>query len=255
MAKPSQKRRPRGGRWPQRLAWLSVLAVVAAAVLLGGAGPAHRLNLVDLGAAFGLLRQGAYLALGAAVLGLSTLLLASLCRRLKPALVGGLVLVAVAAMMIVPWQMQQRARQVPAIHDITTDMQDPPAFVALAPVRDAAPNEVAYPGKTTARQQREAYPDIQPIILNLPLAEAMDTAEATARDQGWELADVSDNTLEATATTRWFGFKDDVAIRLREVEGGVRVDVRSASRVGRSDVGTNAARIRAYLKALSQRTE
>ena len=80
-------------------------------------------------------------------------------------------------------------------------------------------------------------------------------AEATARNQGWEVIRVGDTTLEATATARWFGFKDDVAIRLSEVADGVRVDVRSASRVGRSDVGTNAARIRAYLAALNRRTE
>ncbi|MEA3252701.1 MAG: DUF1499 domain-containing protein [Pseudomonadota bacterium] len=255
MVTSSDGSRSHGGRWPRLLAWLSVLVAIASAILLGGAGPAHRLELVDLGAAFGLLRQGAYLALGAAVLGLATLVVASLCRRPRPALVGALVLVAVAAMMIVPWQMQQRAREVPPIHDITTDMQDPPAFVALAPARKAAPNAVAYPGDATARQQREAYPDIQPITLDLPLAEAMDAAEATARDQGWEVIRVGDTTLEATATTRWFGFKDDVAIRLSEVADGVRVDVRSASRVGRSDVGTNAARIRAYLEALSRRTE
>ncbi|WP_244613343.1 DUF1499 domain-containing protein [Modicisalibacter radicis] len=250
-----EPRSPRGRRWPRRLAWLSVLVTIAAALLIGGAGPAHRLGLVDLGAAFGLLRQGAYLALGAAALGLATLLAASLCRRLKPALTGGLVLIAVAAMMIVPWQLQQRARQVPAIHDITTDMRDPPAFVALAPARNAAPNAVAYPGEASARQQRQAYPDLRPIILDLPLAEAMDAAEETARDQGWEVIRVGDTTLEATATTRWFGFKDDVAIRLNEVEDGVRVDVRSASRIGRSDIGTNAARIRAYLEALGKSTE
>lgn len=255
MAMSSYEHRPRGGRWPRWLAWLSVLMVIVSAALLGAAGLAHRLEMVDLDAAFDLLRQGAYLAFGAAVLGLLTLVVASLCKRLKPALVGGLVLVAVAAMMIVPWQMQQRAQQVPAIHDITTDMQDPPAFVALAAARKAAPNALAYPGETTARQQREAYPGIQPIILNLPLAEAMDAAEATAREQGWAVVEVGDTTLEATATTRWFGFKDDVAIRLSEVADGVRVDVRSASRVGRSDVGTNAARIHAYLAALRRRAE
>ena len=219
---------------------------------MGGAGFAYRLELTDLGTAFGLLRQGAYLAIGAAILGLLTLILASLRKRFKPALTGGLVLAVVAAMMSVPWQMQQRAQQVPAIHDITTDMQDPPAFVALAPAREAAPNAVAYPGEATARQQREAYPDIQPIVLSLPLAEAMNAVEAAARNQGWEIAEVGDTRLEATATTPWFGFKDDVAIRLSEVEDGVQVDIRSASRVGRSDVGTNAERIREYLANLRE---
>ncbi|SHE45747.1 Protein of unknown function [Modicisalibacter ilicicola DSM 19980] len=78
---------------------------------------------------------------------------------------------------------------------------------------------------------------------------------ATARDQGWEIADVGDTTLEATATTPWFGFKDDVAIRLSDAEDGIRVDMCSASRVGRSDVGTNAERIREYLARLRERTQ
>lgn len=251
----SSQTRLRGGRWPRWLAWLSVLVVIAAGLLMGGAGLAHRLEMTDLGTAFGLLRQGAYLAIGAAIIGLITLILASVCKRPKPALVGGLVVAVVAAMMIVPWQMQQRAQQVPAIHDITTDMQNPPAFVALESAREAAPNEVAYPGEAAARQQREAYPDIQPIMLKLPLTEAMDAAKATAQDQGWEIAEAGDTTLEATATTLWFGFKDDVVIRLSEVEDGVKVDMRSASRLGASDVGTNAERIRDYLEALRERAE
>nr|WP_298374800.1 DUF1499 domain-containing protein [uncultured Halomonas sp.] len=255
MTKSSRTQRLRGGRWPRLLAWLSVLVVIASALLMAGSGLAHRLEMTDLGTAFTWLRQGAYLAIGAAVLGLITLIVASLCKRLKPALTGALVVVVVAAMMIVPWQMQQRAQKVPAIHDITTDMQNPPAFVALASAREAAPNEVAYPGESTAQQQREAYPDIQPIILKQPLIDAMDAVEATAQDQGWKIADVGDIKLEATATTLWFGFKDDVVIRLSEVEEGVRVDMRSASRLGASDVGTNAERIRNYLQALRERAE
>ncbi|MAM00176.1 MAG: hypothetical protein CL583_17190 [Alteromonadaceae bacterium] len=252
MATSSMESR-RSGRWPRLLAWLGLLVVLVAALCVVGAGPAHRLELADLGTAFGLLRLGAYLALGGAVLGLVTLVVASLCRRFRPALVGGVVFVAAAGVLIVPWQMLQRAQQVPPIHDITTDTQDPPAFTALAPAREATPNAVAYPGEVIAQQQRAAYPEIQPIMLPLPLAEALEAAEAAARAKGWDVVEVGKTTLEATATTPWFGFKDDVAIRLSEVEGGVRVDVRSASRVGRSDLGTNAARIREYLAALSRR--
>lgn len=251
----SSQRSRRGSRWPRLLAWLGIWVVTVAALFVIGAGPAHRLELADLGTTFGLLRLGAYLALGGAVLGLITLVVASFCRRFRSALVGGLVLVAAAALVVVPWQLQQRAQQVPPIHDITTDTQDPPAFVTLASAREAAPNAVEYPGEATARQQHEAYPEIQPVILPLPLAEAREAAEATARDQGWEVVEVGATALEATATTPWFGFKDDVAIRLNEVEDGVRVDVRSASRVGRSDLGTNAARIRDYLAALRKRVD
>nr|WP_163502076.1 DUF1499 domain-containing protein [Halomonas socia] len=255
MSKLTLRPRPRGGRWPVGLAWLSLLLLAGAALIMGGAGPAHRVGLLDLGSAFGWLRQGAYVALAAAAMGLLTLLVASLCKRAQPALVGGLVIVAVAGMMWIPYQLQQRAQHVPPIHDISTDLDDPPAFVALAAAREAAPNAVEHPGERTASQQRDAYPDIQPIVLELTLDDALSAAEAAALDQGWELAEVGRDRIEATATTRWFGFRDDVAIRLSEVEGGTRVDVRSASRLGRSDMGTNAERIRDYLAALRARVE
>lgn len=245
--------RPRGGRWPTAPAWLGVLLLAAAALLMGGAGPAHRLGLLPLGTAFDLLRLGAYLGVGAAALGLLALLIATLCRRWRPALVGLLLVVLVAAMMAVPWQLMQRAEAVPPIHDITTDMGDPPAFEALAAAREAAPNAVDYPGEGFASQQRRAYPGVQPLIVNRPLAEVMAAAEAEARERGWAIATLDETRLEATATTRWFGFQDDVAVRLTEQADGVRVDVRSASRLGRSDLGTNAARIHSYLTGLEAR--
>ncbi|WP_337133744.1 DUF1499 domain-containing protein, partial [Staphylococcus aureus] len=106
---------------------------------------------------------------------------------------------------------------VPPIHDITTDMDDPPAFETLAPAREAAPNAVEYPGESFASRQREAYPEIQPLVVERASpAAVMQAAEAAAREMGWEIAGVTDTSLEATATTRWFGFKDDVAVRLTE---------------------------------------
>ncbi|GHE21815.1 DUF1499 domain-containing protein [Halomonas urumqiensis] len=250
MSKFSLRPRPRGGRWPVVFAWVAVLLLVIGAALMGGAGPLHRLGVTSLGESFGLLRQGAYLAMGAAALGLVALGIASVCRRGKPALVGLMVIAAVAGMMVVPWQMMQRAQNVPPIHDITTDMQDPPVFETLAPAREAAPNAVDYPGEDFARQQRTAYPSIQPLTIALPLAEVRQTVEEVAREAGWEIAHVSDSRLEATATTRWFGFKDDVVVRLTPGNDGVRVDVRSASRMGMSDIGTNAGRVNGYLEAL-----
>ncbi|MFY0989750.1 DUF1499 domain-containing protein [Halomonas sp. C05BenzN] len=248
------RNRPRGGRWPVVPAWLGVLLLVAGAALMGGAGPGHRMGLVPLGTAFDLLRLGAYLAVAAAALGLLALVIATLCRRLRPALAGLLVILAVAGMMAVPWQMMQRAQRVPPIHDITTDTHNPPEFVTLAPAREAAPNAVGYT-PSFASQQRRAYPSIQPLVLEQPLARVLSAAEDAAREMGWEIAALTDTTLEATATTRWFGFKDDVVIRLTETDTGVRVDVRSASRIGRSDLGTNAARIVAYMDRLEGRLD
>jgi uncharacterized protein (DUF1499 family) len=143
----------------------------------------------------------------------------------------------------------------PPIHDITTDMQDPPQYVAVLPLRANAPNKTAYGGEKVAALQREAYPDLQPLLLNARPRQAFDRALATVREMGWDLvaADAAAGRIEATDSTFWMGFKDDVVIRVRTTEGGSQIDVRSLSRVGGGDVGTNANRIRAYLKALKTR--
>ncbi|MBF8221932.1 DUF1499 domain-containing protein [Halomonas sp. 328] len=241
----------RGGRWPAGLAALSVLLLGLAALLMGGAGPAYRLDLLDLGQALGLLRQGAYVAIAAAGTAVLALCVAAWYRRPRPALIGGLVLVMVATLLVVPLQHLQRAQAVPPIHDITTDLDDPPAFIALVAPREAAPNAVGYP-RAFAAQQRRAYPDLAPRIVDAPKPRILLTAETMMRERGWEIARVDDTTLEATASTTWFGFKDDVVLRLTESDAGVRVDMRSASRLGRSDLGTNALRIQEFLDALER---
>lgn len=140
----------------------------------------------------------------------------------------------------------------PPIHDISSDTRDPPQFVAVLPLRANAPNTSVYGGEKIASQQRAAYPDIQPLLMNLPADRAFERALATVRTMGWELvaADPTAGRIEATDTTFWFRFKDDVVVRIRPADGGSRIDVRSLSRVGGGDVGTNAERIRAYLEAL-----
>lgn len=245
--------RPRGGRWPGILAGLAILLLAVAALMMAGAGPAYRGEFISLGEAFNLLRNGVYAAGGAVAVSIITLLWSMVARRSTPALVASLVIVAAAALLYVPWQHWQRAQQVPAIHDITTDTQNPPAFEALADAREAAPNAVDYPGDTTAQQQHAAYPYIKPLILAEAPQTVLAAAQAEAEEAGWRIARISDNHIEATATTRWFGFEDDVVIRLTDVENGVQVDMRSASRLGASDVGTNAARIAAFLTSLEAR--
>jgi uncharacterized protein (DUF1499 family) len=105
-----------------------------------------------------------------------------------------------------------------------------------------------------AAQQRRAYPDLSPVTLSAPPDQAFAAALAVAQGKGWEIvtADSAGGRIEATDTTRWFGFKDDVVIRLTEWGAGTRVDVRSVSRVGRGDAGTNARRIREFLDELSE---
>lgn len=152
-----------------------------------------------------------------------------------------------------PFSWYLAAKHLPKIHDVTTDTENPPQFVALLPLRKDAPNPSVYGGPEIALKQLEAYPDIKPLVLDLPSEKAFDRALAAARGMSWKIvnADREELRIEATDSTFWFGFKDDIVVRTTPLDGKSRIDVRSLSRVGLSDVGTNAARIRKYLTGLS----
>jgi uncharacterized protein (DUF1499 family) len=154
----------------------------------------------------------------------------------------------------IPWSWLRTVKQVPNIHDITTDTENPPKFIAVLPLRKNAANPAEYSGPDIAVQQRKGYPDIVPLRSKMPPDQVFEQALSIARDMGWEIVDAKpkDGRIEATDTTFWFGFKDDVVIRITPALDGSRVDVRSLSRVGRSDVGTNAKRIRAFLEKLKR---
>lgn len=147
--------------------------------------------------------------------------------------------------------------RVPAIHDISTDTADPPAFVALIPLRQGANSPAEYDGPEAARLQQEGYPDLASLHLAQPPTVVLPAAAAVADQLGWAVQVVApvDGRLEALSMTKWFGFTDDVVVRVRPEGGGSIVDIRSKSRVGRSDVGANAARIRKFLAALADRLE
>jgi uncharacterized protein (DUF1499 family) len=153
----------------------------------------------------------------------------------------------------VPYTWDQRVRTLPPIHDISTDLENPPAFEAILPLRAGAPNSLTRPA-AVATQQRRGYPDIAPITVPAAMPATFDKALALAQASGWTVvtADKATGRIEATATTRWFGFQDDVVLRLTPWGAGTRVDMRSASRVRASDAGTNAGRIRAFLAGLQR---
>jgi uncharacterized protein (DUF1499 family) len=236
------------------MASLTALGIAALALLLlGAAGPTYRVG-ADLPTAFAVMRWAAYIGLAAAAIALVAGVLEYRRRQRMPLAVAAVALVAGLLAAGVPYTWQLRAQRVPPIHDITTDLDNPPLFEAIVPLRAEAPNALERPDGLAA-QQREGYPDLQPLTLPLPPDQAFARALTVAQDMGWDIisADQSTGRIEATDTTTWFGFTDDVVVRLTPWGSGTRVDVRSVSRVGRSDVGTNARRIERYLDGLESR--
>ena len=221
-------------------------------LLLLLAGPAYRIGL-PLGMAFMLLQVAAYVGLGLAALAAAAAVFAYRRQRWTHTGIAAAALVLALIAFVVPYSWQRRAAAAPPIHDISTDLDNPPAFDAIVPLRSEAPNPLER-SLEVAAQQRRAYPDLQPVTLSTPPEQAFAAALAAVRARGWEIVseDSRAGRIEATDTTRWFGFKDDVVIRLTPWGAGTRVDVRSVSRVGIGDAGTNARRIEAFLDDLSQ---
>ncbi len=163
-----------------------------------------------------------------------------------------------------------RGSSAPAIHDISTDLDDAPQFVVLAEAADNLGVDLTYPhgDPETPTLQRQAYADLAPLTLELTPAKALDLSSYVAKELGWSIesrtglqtiagteSEVAvEGSLEATSTSRTFRFIDDIVVRVRGPRGAnadvAIVDVRSRSRVGRSDMGANAVRIRDFLSRL-----
>lgn len=234
--------------------WLRLLAMLTAIVgllLLASSGTGTRLGMWHYRTGLGLIRYAAYVGIAATVLSVVALAVEKPRGSARTALVFSLL--AGIITFAVPYSFSRTARSVPPIHDITTDPADPPLFVAVLPLRATATNSAEYAGDSIAALQRAAYPDVLPLDRAESATALFTRALDAAKAMGWEIvaADSASGRIEATATTTWFGFKDDVVVRVRANGAGSRLDVRSVSRVGRSDVGANAARIRAYLSRVS----
>lgn len=230
---------------------LLYLSLVTSLVfLISGYG--YQWNLWSLGTGFTLLRYSAYGAIGLAVISLASVwfLRKSRARAVAYAVIA-LVFTGIVAGTALYWQHQ--AGLVPPIHDITTDIDSPPEFVDIVRLRADAPNPPEYAGPETAGLQRAHYPDLGPLLLEEDQQEVMDAAMMLVLKRGWEIVAVNrqEGRIEATEKLPWFGFKDDVVLRFSGTEdGGTQVDMRSKSRVGRSDIGVNAKRIQRFLRDL-----
>ncbi len=235
-------------------------AVIAAALMpLGALG--YKFGVLQLPASFAMLGASALLAAALVVLGVWAWIAAG--RKGLSGDRSGIGLGLLVSVLIVAFVALQysAATSVPPIHNITTDTSNPPAFDQLAKLRaelqarSEGINPIAYDAEANAKKQTEAYPQLATLTVPETLAPTVAAAEAVLREMGLEVVNVDADAgrLEATATTFWFGFKDDVVVRVQDGRDGSEVDVRSVSRVGVSDLGANAARISEFLALLQAR--
>jgi hypothetical protein len=225
----------------------AILAALAAAALLLS-GPGTRAGWWDF-------KIGLLLFAGAFLIGFLALVISGIAwLRTRPNRTAAVATIVGAMIALLPLVQIAAARGKPGIHDISTDLADPPRFSAVLPLRSGAPNKVSdRVDEATARAQRNAYPDLTTIDLPLAPDAAFTKAVEAAKKMDWEIVSLrpADGIIEATATTAWFGFRDDVVVRLRSTGSHTRIDVRSVSRVGGGDAGKNADRIRHYLRLLT----
>ena len=234
----------------------------AQAVLYGGIGSVVLPLIGALGTRFGIwglvglaiFAVGALLALISliwGVIGGIVVLARSRTADRRPIVIGT---IAAAVMLLIIGPQFAAGRAVPPIHDITTDTNDPPVFDDVVVKLRSAPgiNTLDYDAAKLPPLQKAAYPNVVPLDLAAQPSAVFDTVRSVLPTLGLEVVQADQNAMivEAVATSFWFGFKDDVIVRIRPTDTGSRVDVRSVSRVGVGDVGMNAKRIVKILDAI-----
>lgn len=165
--------------------------------------------------------------------------------------------------LLAPPLILQAASDMPQINDVTTDFERPPPFQSVSGLRSHGANPVAYPGASYAAKQREYYPDLKPMFINRRSAETFALVVDAFKRQNLTIVREDPPTedggepgfLEATDRTLIFGFYDDVAVRVSANGEGARIDMRSASRFGRHDLGQNAKRMRTLMRQVVVRLE
>ena len=243
--------------WARRIAFFSLAATLVAVIIV-------RSGALDIVPALSTLAGALVLAAVAILLALGALIViwrqgVGGGRHVAAALCIGFALLAY------PLYLGGKGYRLPAIYDITTDPIDPPQFDAIARLRPRDANPIAYAGLYTAEQQHKAYSDIEPDDTTATPQEAYDAAMKVIVKRRWRVVDarppqaslpriidtraaqsatVRDGIIEAVARTPILGFRDDLVVRVRPTADGARIDVRSASRYGRHDLGTNAKRVR-----------
>jgi uncharacterized protein (DUF1499 family) len=225
----------------------AILAFLSAAAILLS-GPGTHWGWWDF-------KTGLLLFAASFLIGLLALLISGIAwLRTHPNGTAAIAVIIAAVVSLIPLTQIVLARGKPAIHDISTDLADPPRFSSILPLRADAPNKVPDRiDEVTASKQRAGYPDLATLDLPVRGDAAFAKVVEAAKKSGWEIVSMrpADGILEATDTTAFFGFHDDIVVRIRPAGEHSRIDVRSISRVGGGDAGKNAERIRRYLRLLS----
>jgi uncharacterized protein (DUF1499 family) len=241
----------RPAQWSPTLAWFALVVTVLSALLI-------RLGRIDYQSGF--IALGLGLAIALIAVGLSLIAFIRIWqdgRRGLGSAIGGLMLAIVV--LGYPAFMGLKAVTLPAINDISTDTDDPPAFSRSRSALDARDSRVPPDVPPEERElQREAYVQIAPLSLDIPPEEAFPLVRKAAENLGWQIIEAvppggrtGAGRLEAVDHSLLLKIPDDVTVRVRPRVDGTRIDVRSASRIGHHDLGANAARIRKFLEEAS----
>ncbi|MCC6888242.1 MAG: DUF1499 domain-containing protein [Hyphomicrobiales bacterium] len=235
--------------WARRIALFSLAATTLSIVIVHSGLLEIRPALVTFAAAMALALLALLLAFAGFV---------SIWREGTSGIGASLSAIGIAVLLLAyPSYIAFKARNLPWIYDVTTDPIDPPRYDTLAKARPRDANPVIYAGLATAELQLEAYPEIEPLDADIDIRSAYDAALAVINRRRWRVVEARapdqgrpEGRIEAVARTPIMGFRDDVVVRVRAFEGGARVDIRSSSRYGAFDFGTNAARIRSLMEQI-----
>jgi uncharacterized protein (DUF1499 family) len=235
--------------WARRVAGFAVAVLLLAIVIVRGGFLEIIPSLAAVGGAF-ILAAVAMLLACAAFIVIWREGLGGFGMALTALLVG-------VSILGYPAYLGAKAYRLPAIADITTDPIDPPRFEAIARLRSRDANPIVYAGLRAAELQRAAYPAIEPLLVSVTPQIAFESAVAVITKRKWRIVDARapqagrrEARIEAVARTSILGFRDDVVVRIRPDPDGARIDIRSTSRYGRHDFGTNAARVSSLSEAI-----
>jgi len=215
---------------------------------------AYRLNLWEMGTSFKIIQYTGY---GSIVVLAITLIVGifAFIKKYKPIAERSACIAVLLAVPVIGLALQaSKAKSLPFLHQVTTDTVNLPQFNSIVALRGEGSNPLAYNSEKLAPLQLQAYPELKPIISELTFEQAFSKAIQTAKALDWEIVaqQPEQGSIEAVDTTLLWGFKDDIAIRIIATNTGSKIDLRSISRIGGTDLGANADRVKNFIKMFNE---